>query len=418
MRDIYLGIDLCRKNMQISWYSEEKGKPESIYQLNNTETYQLPNVMFYSTDDNKWYVGNNVSVVRFSNTGKLVEDVVNNVGSSTEVNVNGVSYSYDKLLLIMLKTHVDEFLSRFDDGILKKVTITIEEYDPKVFAVLTKFKTELNMTDEDFYIMSHENAFFQYVMNQEEQIRNNSVAMFEFGTDGMDYYRIDKKYHGKSTIYNLIHEKIDEIIYPMLFQNVEELDELFAQVAKKKMRETYISAVYLTGQGFHDKWINKSKNVVCDGRRVFMGQNIYTTGACYHARFGAYETVRDQVLCAEGCIPYDIGVQIGDTDGRSRFYPIAVGGREWYNMRGKITLFLDDTNRIDMVYRNRISKDTQKDIIEIHGLPKRPPKTTKISLEVELNDGNTGAIIIRDEGFGKIYPTTNKIYRREISWQD
>ena len=71
-----------------------------------------------------------------------------------------------------------------------------------------------------------------------------------------------------------------------------------------------------------------------------------------------------------------------------------------------------------MVYRDRISKDSQREIIEVHGLPKRPPKTTKLSLEVELYDEKNGAIIIRDVGFGKIYPTTNKIYRREISWAE
>lgn len=418
MREIYMGMDLCRKNLQISYFREDKGEPESIYQLNNTETYQLPNVMFFSTDENKWYVGNNVSSVRFQKNGKIIEDVVGNVGSDNQVVLNGETYSYDKLLLILLKKQIEDFLSRVEEAVIKRLTVTIEVYDKAVFDVLRKLREELGLSEEEFHIMSHENAFFQYVMNQDEQIRNNSVVMFEYGTDGMYYYRIDKRYHGKSTIYNIIHEKLDNITYQMLFDNVSELDELFAQIAKKKMKETYISAVYLTGSGFHDNWIDKSKNVVCDGRRVFMGQNIYTTGACYHARFGAYEMARDQVLCAEGCIPYDIGVQIGDTDGRSRFYPIAVGGREWYNMKGKVTLFLDETNRIDMVYRNRISKDTQKDIIEIHGLPKRPPKTTKISLEVELNDNNTGAIIIRDEGFGKIYPTTNKIYRREISWQD
>ena len=87
-------------------------------------------------------------------------------------------------------------------------------------------------------------------------------------------------------------------------------------------------------------------------------------------------------------------------------------------MKGKVTLFLDDTNRINMVYRDKVTKEMQKEIIEIHGLPKRPPKTTKISLEVEMFDERMGAIVIRDVGFGKIYPTTNKIYRKEFTVGD
>ena len=68
-----------------------------------------------------------------------------------------------------------------------------------------------------------------------------------------------------------------------------------------------------------------------------------------------------------------------------------------------------------MVYRDKVTKEMQQEVIEINGLPKRPPKTTKISLEVEMYNETMGAIIIRDEGFGSIYPTTNKIYRKEFT---
>lgn len=418
MTEMYLGLDLCRKNLQISYFREDRGEPESIYQLNNTETYQLPNVMFFDTDENKWYVGNNVSTVRFQKNGKIIEDVYGNVGTDNQVVLNGETYSYDKLLLILLKNQLEDFLARTENAVIKRLTVTIEAYDKAVFAVLRKLREELGLGEDDFHIMSHENAFFQYVMRQDERLRINSIAMFEYDTDGMDFYRLDRRNQGKTYIYNLKKERIEEITYPMLFEDVERLDERFAELARMLMKQTYTSAVYLTGAGFHDKWIEKSKNVLCDGRKVFVGQNIYTKGACYHARYGAYEEQQDVVFRSREFIIQDIGVQIGDTEGRNHFYPIVTGGREWYNMKGSITLFLDDTNRIEMVYRDRISKDSQREIIEVHGLPKRPPKTTKLSLEVELYDEKNGAIIIRDVGFGKIYPTTNKIYRREISWAE
>lgn len=416
MKEIYLGLDLCKKNIQMSYFREDKEEPESIYQLNNTETYQLPNVMFYAKEEKKWYVGNHVSAIRFQKEGVMVEDVVGNIDSSEHVAVEGGAYTYDVLLLILLKTHIEEFLARSEEYHLCGLTVTLETYHPKIYEVVGKLRDELGLSKDSFYIMSHENAFFQYVMNQDERLRTNSVAMFEYGTEGMEYYRIDRKHQGNTRIFYLSHQDMKaDMTYAMLFEDVEKLDSIFSEIARKKMKETYISTVYLTGPGFNDKWIEESTKVLCDGRRVFMGQNIYTKGACYHAKLGAYETDKDCILCTEGSIPFDIGVSIGDMEGRNQFYPIAIGGREWYNMRGKVTLILDDTNRIDMVYRDKVTKEVQKEIIEIHGLPKRPPKTTKISLEVELYDERLGAIVIRDVGFGKIYPTTNKIYRKEFS---
>lgn len=419
MKEIYMGLDLCKKNIQMSYYQEDKQEPESIYQLNNSETYQLPNVMFFSEEEQKWYVGNNVSAVRFQSEGVMIEDVLGHIDSDVSMVVDANIYSYEELLLMLLKIHIEEFMARSEEYELCGLTVTLEQYNPKVYRVLEKLREKLHLTKEQFYIMSHENAFFQYVMNQDEKLRNNSVAMFEFGNDGMEYYRIDKKHQGSTRIYYLSRlDMKQELAYSMLFGDIQELDQKFADIATAKMRETYISTVYLTGPGFNDDWIEQSKRVLCEGRRVFMGQNIYTKGACYHAKYGAYEVEHDCILATEGSIPFDIGINIGDLEGRNHFHMIALGGREWYNMNGKVTVFLDDTNRIEMVYRDKITKEIQKEIIEIHGLPKRPPKTTKLLVEVELFDESTGAIVIRDVGFGKIYPTTNKIYRKERNFNE
>ena len=95
--------------------------------------------------------------------------------------------------------------------------------------------------------------------------------------------------------------------------------------------------------------------------------------------------------------------------------PIAEGGKEWFEVRGVISVFLNDTKRIDFLYTNRFTGEKIMETVEVGGLPKRPPRTTKLELTVEFYDKNTGAIVIRDKGFGKLFPTTNKIYRKEFT---
>ena len=126
MKEIYLGLDLCKKNIQMSYYREDKQEPESIYQLNNTETYQIPNVMFYSFNEKKWYVGNSVSTIRFQTEGIMVEDVLGRMDSDTVTMVGEESYSPDELLLILLKTHIQEFMGRSEEYELCGLTITLE----------------------------------------------------------------------------------------------------------------------------------------------------------------------------------------------------------------------------------------------------------------------------------------------------
>ena len=170
MKEIYLGLDLCKKNIQLSYYRDDKSEPQSICQQNNTETFLFPNVMFYDTAENKWYVGNDVAGVRFIRDGVIIENIVENIDSSDHVVVGTASYTYEMLLLILLKTHVQDFISRNDEYVLKGITVTMDAYHPIVYKVLKRFAKELELDQEHFAIISHETAFFQFVMNQDEKL--------------------------------------------------------------------------------------------------------------------------------------------------------------------------------------------------------------------------------------------------------
>ena len=82
---------------------------------------------------------------------------------------------------------------------------------------------------------------------------------------------------------------------------------------------------------------------------------------------------------------------------------------------GVICVFLNDSKRIEFIFVYRFTNERIIETVEVGGLPKRPPRTTKLELTVEFYDKNTGAIVIRDKGFGKLFPTTNKIYRKEFT---
>ena len=96
MNEVYLGLDLCRKYIQLSYFCEGKDEPESIFQLNNTETYQLPNVMFYSVKEQKWYIGNQVKDVQDKQNGILVKDLLQHIDSSEHVLIEDKDFTYEE----------------------------------------------------------------------------------------------------------------------------------------------------------------------------------------------------------------------------------------------------------------------------------------------------------------------------------
>ena len=410
----YIGMDLCSDSTQISFYNDIKREPETVNQLNNKETYMMPNLLFYSKSTGDWYVGSEASEARFKEDGIILDELYKNARSEETIEVAGTIYTFRQLFLKMLKMHIDSFLYRYEGATVKKLVITIPEYNKDLFKVLGTFHKELDISDESVEITSHLDSGLYYIFNQSSELWVNSVALFDYSADGLNYYRIDITRGKTPEIISVVHEDYTAQFNMALFGGDNILmDVTFAKIADYEMKKTYISSVFLTGLGFSEKWMNKSRNILCQGRRVFAGQNIYTKGACYKAVGGEYEEFykRFFVETKENVI-YDVGISSGEEE--DKFIPIVLGGRQWYNIHGRINIILDDTDKLTIIYRNRQSGEEVREVVKLHGIPKRPNKTSKFSVEVEFDDPHRGAVIIKDVGFGKLFPTTNKIYRKEF----
>ena len=410
----YIGMDLCPDTTQISFYNDIKREPETVNQLNNKETYMMPNILFFSNATNDWYVGSEASETRFKEEGVILDALYANASSENTVEVGGATYSYRKLFLMMLKMHIDSFLYRYEGASVGKLVITIPEYDKRLFRVLKGFHKELGLSEEQVEITSHLDSSLYYIFNQNSDLYVNSVALFDYSADGLQYFRIDITRSREPDTIQVIHEDYSEQFNMALFKgdNIS-MDETFAKIVAHEMKQTYISSVFLTGLGFSEKWMNHSRNILCQGRRVFAGQNIYTKGACYKAVGGEYEEFyRKYFVETDENVRFDVGISSGDEE--ERFIPVTIGGRQWYNIHGKINVILDDTDKVTIIYRDRKTEEESREVVRLHGLPKRPNKTSKFSIEVEFEDPHRGAVILKDVGFGKLFPTTNKIYRKEF----
>lgn len=414
MKEFCLGLDLCEAYSQMSYFDEVKQQPESISQTQNPDTYLLPNIVFYGEESEQFYIGYDAQNRRFEEPGQVIDSVVSMAENISGHVLGGVAYTNKDLFFMLLDGFMMDFLNRYEEAAIKKLVVATYQYRKGLFQVLHEWAEHFGLSKEQFEICSHSNSYLHYVFHQSEDIRKNSVALFDYSSAGLDYYRLDINRKTHTKVVEIVHRDYSsQLPYSMAEEGGLALDLEFAKVAKEEMEKTYISAVFLTGIGFADEWMKDSLKAICGGRRVFVGQNIYTKGACYAAYSGGSSIESDYMIMSEATIPFDVGIYLDDA--KKQFVPIAMGCTEWYNMKGTIEVFLDETKKLEFVYRDRIKNELAKEVVEIHGLPSRPPKTTKLSLSVECYNERQGAIVIRDMGFGKLYPTTNKIYRKEFT---
>ncbi len=411
----YIGMDLCPDFTQLSFYNDITREPESVSQLNNKETYLMPNILFYSTDTEHWYVGSEASEARFNENGIVVDGIYEHLGTDDSIMAAGRKYSYSELFMMMVKLHIDSFLYRYETAEVKKLVISIAEYDDTLYGLLSGLYKMMDVDENTIEITSHLDSGLYYIFNQPHEIWNNNVALYDYSADGLSYYCINILRNKEPNIVRVEHKDYAERMSLSRYGNdTYQMDLDFADIAAKDLKESYISAIFLTGIGFTNKWMKRTTNVLCQGRRVFAGQNIYTKGACYRAVGGEYaKFYKDFFVETKENVLTDVGISLDDS--ADTFVPITSAGRQWYNTSGMIKVILGDTDKISIVYKNRESGETMRENIRIHGLPQRPEKTTKLSLSVEFDSPHTGAVIIRDLGFGKLFPTTNKIYRKEFT---
>ena len=426
---LYLGLDLGPEYTQLSYYNADTREPESVYHEEAKDTYMLPNIMFYSAyhkrmGDNQndcykfidlsgWCVGARASAYRFEDKGTIVDGIYESTLKNENIEVEGRGYKASDLMVKMLMLHIKQFTDTLGGFVIKRLTVTVADTDPRIIQAVRGLKTALRLSHDQFNIVSHLDSGLCYIFAQPEPLRNNSVGLFDFGRAGLDFYRIDmtRKYPLIVTTQHINYH--DKMNLRRFGRYHEDMDETFADIVKECTEQVFISSVFLTGLGFSENWMKQSATVLCQGRRVFVGQNIYTKGACYRSLGGVYtESLSRYFIDTEQTVKTNIGINLMDE--KNTFWPIVYGGLEWFNTRGRVVVFLDDTRRIQIVYQDILTEEEYIETIEIYGLPARPPKTTKLSIEVEYYGADKGAIVIRDMGFGNLYPTTNKIYRKEF----
>lgn len=309
-----------------------------------------------------------------------------------------------------------DFLQRQEKPEKQKISVVFSCEDalvPMVKCVEKNLK-EQGFEKENLHIISEENAFIHYVLNQEETIREYTVYLFDF--DGHDLYSYRMAHSKKKTPLYFKAEKTLIGSFDLTGNSLEWgkiFDDKFAKLLKQLLSKEVVSAVYLTGEGFEGDWLKKSLKVLCEGRRAFLGQNLFSAGACYYASEASNCSAREYMIQAPETVLYDCGVL--DSANKDAFVPITKAGSAWYETKGAVDVILERPGRVDVVFVNTLNKEKQVESVDVSDLSKRAKKIGRLHVEVEFFDDKSGVISVCDKGFGQFLPATHQVFLKEFT---
>lgn len=401
-----LGIELNEDFCQISYYDREKHEPETLEA--SVDNYQIPLILGYLR--NKWVYGKEAKHLETVDERCTVKDLYGRAIRRERVTFGGQERDAVWLLVKFLQLALERF------GQIEYVTFSVPKTDIDISKMLKGLGRFLGVPKENVFVQDFKESFCHYMFYQPKELWQYEAALFYCDRNEIRAYMLRrlKTISGSGadmfvTVDEVARAQMKELaaVYPVLnVDKAKDADERFRSFIQSVFEKKVVSSVFLTGEGFENNWYPASLKVLCNGRRAFIGNNLYSKGACY----ASYHKTREED---------EIPIYLDDTKmmeqvclrmrvhGKEGWYPIVEWGSHWYESDGQWEVLLEDTSDIEIHIESLATGELQAETVSLAGLPKRKDYALRLSIETIFLDECTCKIIFKDIGFGEFYPATD-----------
>ena len=153
--------------------------------------------------------------------------------------------------------------------------------------------------------------------------------------------------------------------------------------------------------------------MLCNGRRAFHGNNLYSKGACYTAYRRSLEYRDTFVYLDETKMMDQICLRMR-VRGKEQWVPIVPWGTRWYEADTQCEVLLENTDDIEIHIESLAGAEMRVERVSLHGLPKRNNYTIRLQIKVLFADEKKCRISFKDLGFGEFFPATDFYLEKEI----
>ena len=401
-----IGYEINEKTCQISYYNQEMTEPKTMGA--DMENYQIPLVVGKLRDT--WAYGKEAKRLVTIKDGFTVNRLLGKSLAGEKVELGDETYDAVWLLSKFIQLSLQSF-SQIDG-----IVFSVPELTEQLAQMLREIAAQLNVDKRHVYIQDYKESFCNYLFYQPKELWQYEAALFCCDRNEIKAYMLRRLKPGlgggKTTFVTVdevasAHMKELAAVYPVLNEDkAREADLMFCKFIESVFDKRTVSSVFLTGEGFENNWYPISLRVLCNGRRAFMGNNLYSKGACYTAYRKMYMHIEDPVYLSENKLTDQITVNMR-VGGQELWYPIVSWGDHWYESNNRWEVLLEDTQDIELHIESLVQGTLQTEFISLEKMPKRGEYSMRLQIETLFLDEKTCKVIVRDVGFGEFFPPTD-----------
>lgn len=404
---VVLGYDLNDDVSQVSFCGADSETPSTLPVIAGTEKYVIPTVLAKRNGVNQWSVGDEAIALSESGEGVLVDSLLSKAIEGREIVVEEQVFSPVRLLELFLRRTLGLVNLIVPWQLADFIVITVEELNTKVVNMLSEVIRELPVDAAKIRFQSHTESFYYYEIHQPQELWQNQVLILEDKKEYLKTYRlmINRKTRPMVAF-------IEEKNYPPI---TDKDDKKLLHTAEELMKNQVVSSVYLIGDGFDGDWAGGTLRFLCMGRRVFLGKNLFTKGACYSAldQLCPGELQEKYVFLGKDKLKCNIGMKVIE-DGRESYFPLADAGINWYDVQGEYEFLLGKEKELRFMLTPLTGKDIRWAVIRLSDFPDRPERASRIRLRIFMESECELSLKVYDLGFGGIFPPSGVTMTEKI----
>jgi hypothetical protein len=322
---------------------------------------------------------------------------------------------------------------------ITKLVVTVHNTEPGFVDKIYEAFALLGLNKDRVVVMSHAGAYLYYALSQDRALWQNDVGLFDFDVDGLCFYKIHINRRVSPAVAGLeIENYCAELNYSMLkhrkagpengnitsgvitkdtpARNLADnnLAYILENTVNRALYKQIITTLYFTGSGFEGNWADTAIKNLCTGRRVFLGQNLYTKGACYAAmELSGDHSLNDFILLSDDMITSCVMVRVY-CDAVFKDVPLLNAGENWYEVNKSIEVISEGEAELEIIKKNIMTRDVIRNTVLIDRLPVHPDRTTRLLINLTCRNKSAGTFTVTDLGFGEFYPGSGQVMEFSI----
>lgn len=405
----YLGIDLDDQNAVISCYELNRREPETLSMVAGSEAYQIPVLLAKKKGVEQWSIGEDAKRLAISQGEEETANLLTRALKREMVFVDGERYLASELLCLYLKKLLLLAGRLGNHQKPNKLVICLKRLSREATELFAEIVPKLGLQEKQVTLLDRKECFYYFAYHQPKDLTLHDIFLFDYKEEDIFCCRLTSNQNTKPQIVTLV-EEIRSV-------GTNHKDESFFQILQDCFAGRIVSSSYLTGGGFDGGWMKQSVSFLCQGRRAFMGKNLYSKGACYAAAVQDGQKEWNYVYLGDNEMKVNVSLKVLNKD-TIEFFTLINAGDNWYETVGKCEVILDGTPEIAFWLQPPKGREAKIERLELSDLPKRPNKMTRLRIIAKPLSDEKVQIQIRDLGFGDFYKSSGKIWEYVMSFAE